>query len=108
MLVVTTPLTIENIACDTSAIESDGSRWHGRLTFTCGDLVATGTWSGDEHSEEGRLLDVEGTTEVFCERLDALTDQIEHAVSAAFGLPHEEDMTGIFGALEAVAKERAA
>lgn len=108
MLGVTTLLTIQDITCDTSAIESDGSRWHGQTTFACGDLVATGTWVGDEHCDEGRLLDVEGTNEVFCERLDALTDQIEHAVSAALGVPLEEDPTGLFGALDAVAQARTA
>lgn len=104
----TTLLTIKDIEIDISAIESDGARWFGQIVFTCTDLVAAGTWVGERRSEDGRLVDVEGEGEALCECIDGLVDQIEREISAALGRPHDEDPTGLFGALDAVAKARRA
>jgi hypothetical protein len=104
---MTTLLPIENITIDISAIASNGSRWHGRVFFACQGATVAGTWVGDDRSEDGRLVDVEGEDEALCARIDALTDQIERAVSAALGNPREEDATGLGAAMAAVEQERA-
>lgn len=107
-MTTTALIYIDNITCDTSAIESDGSRWHGRITFRFGELVAVGMWVGDNCSEDGRIFDVEGEDEAFCQRIEELADQIEREFSAVLGRPYDEDPTGLWSALEAVAQARRA
>lgn len=79
--------TLSNITCDTSAIESDGSRWYGPVLFVRNATVVRGTWIGAPGSDMGEIVDVEGEDEALCEAVDALAGVFESKVTDLLGNP---------------------
>lgn len=79
--------SIDDITCDTSAIESDGSRWYGPILFVRNAVVVRGTWIGTTGSDMGEIVDVEGEDEALCEAVDALAGAFESKVTDLLGNP---------------------
>lgn len=86
-MMTTALLSIDNITCDTSAIESDGSRWHGPVLFVRNAVVVRGTWIGALGSDMGEIVDVEGEDEALCEAVDALAGTFESKLADLLGNP---------------------